>query len=65
MLLLILSKNNFMLNYKWHNFHFYVVSTMCQESSILNSECLAKMRGAVHTMKNLKHTCFCFYFQRA
>lgn len=65
MLLLILSKNNFMLNYKWHNFHFYIVSTMYQESSILYSECLAKLHGAVHTMKNFKHTCFCFDFQRA
>lgn len=37
MLLLILSKNNFMLNYKWHHFHFYVVFTVCQESSIPNS----------------------------
>lgn len=53
MLLLILSKNNFMLNFKWHHFHFYVVSPMCQERSILNSECLAKLHGAVHTVKNL------------
>lgn len=27
-----------MLNYKWHHFHSYVASVMCQESSILNSE---------------------------
>lgn len=38
MLLLILGENNFMLNYKWHHFHSYVASVMCQESSILNSE---------------------------
>lgn len=51
MLLLIL--NNFMLDFKRHHFHFYVVSSMCQECSILNSECLAKLHGAVHTVKNL------------
>lgn len=60
-----LSKNNFTLNYKWHHFHFFIDSTMCQESSILNSDCLAKLHGAVHTLKNLKHDCFCFDFQRA
>lgn len=38
MLLQILGENNFMLNYKWHHFHSCVVSNMCQESSILNSD---------------------------
>lgn len=37
MLLLIRGENNFMLNYKWHHFHSYAVSPMCQESSILDS----------------------------
>jgi len=27
--MLLLSENNFMLNYKWHHFHSHVVSTMC------------------------------------